>query len=171
MMIYAKIVSFMFSIIWLTVLELKLTRCWVSDPDHPNYEAGIKWDQFLLAIGDDADHYWWIVSHWLKLVCTEASMPFDVWVCFWMSIGLIDGCPPQNNHCSISVFSTLWFELKRIQGDWEVQHQNGAQPRPWADSEPHWGVSEEALEQERQPEQDERDGGGGEGLVGRYQHS
>ena len=23
-------------------IELKIIRCWVSDPDHPNYEAGIK---------------------------------------------------------------------------------------------------------------------------------
>ena len=132
------------------------------------------WDQVRSVFTCNRRWCWPLLmdcSHWMKLVCTEASMPFNVWVCFLMSIGLIDGCPPQNIHCSISVFSTLWFELKRIQGDWEVQHQNGAQPRPWADSEPHRGVSEEALEQEMQPEQDERDGGGGEGLVGRYQHS
>ena len=50
--------------------ELKIIRCWVSDPDHPNYEAGIKWDHFLPAQEDydDADHttvingQWWILK-------------------------------------------------------------------------------------------------------------
>ena len=51
-------------------------RCWVSDPNHPNYEAGIKWDWLFLSndrccciiMGlNDVDLLWFVLwgqYHW-----------------------------------------------------------------------------------------------------------